>query len=106
TKLQAAYDAAQEQLSNLQRQLSELQQKLAEFTNPKLKGMQEFDDKIFAINFQLRRIRMADEQKKPLSAIISQFPLASKAMEQFLKTLPKDPKKLQEILERLELEKG
>lgn len=103
---QDVYQAMQERLAKLQEQLSEAQQQLDELSRPRLKGMGELEDKMRALEIQLKRLRLAELLGVPLEQVMSQFPPLSSQMEAWLATLPRNREELERLLEQLQLTFG
>jgi septal ring factor EnvC (AmiA/AmiB activator) len=94
-----------DRLSDLQDELTKAKQKLQDFASPKLKGQTLLEDQIGAIQFQLKRIDMAQLMGLPLDAVISRFPVLREGMEGFLRTLPLTKDALSKVLEAFQFKK-
>ncbi len=93
----------QERLSGLKDELSAAKQKLDDFSKPRLTGMGQLEDQLFAVEQQIKRIQLAKSLGVPAEQIMSQYPALNAAMQSYVASLPQTEEGLKQVAQQLQL---
>ncbi len=85
---QVEYQGMQDHLAELNNTLADLKTTLTDLSNPQLTGMGGMDDKINAVEKQLKRLQFAAATGLPIEEVMKMFPILTTGMEAYIGQLP------------------
>ncbi len=85
---QKEYDGMSEHLASLNKELGDMKTLLTELATPRLTGMGELDDKIAAVEKQIKRLQYAASTGLSMEEVARMFPIMKEGMEAYISRLP------------------